>query len=77
MIDAFNLGALFDPEIGADNLALVDCLVWDQPRRVSHREIDDLAKACARGLKGRGLGTGDAVAILSANRLEFLVAYMV
>ena len=76
MIDAFNLGALFDPELGADNLALVDCLVWDQPRRVSHREIDDLAKACARGLKARGLGTGDAVAILSANRLEFLVAYM-
>jgi long-chain acyl-CoA synthetase len=73
---AYNLGALFDPELGGDNLALIDCRDWDAPRHYSHREIDDLGNACARGLVQRGLVKGDAVAILSANRAEFLVAFL-
>ncbi len=76
MIKATNLGALFDPERGGDNLALIDCFEWQAPRRYSHREIDDLANACARGLAGRGLNPGDAVAILSANRAAFLISYL-
>ena len=76
MNTAYNLGALFDPELGGDNLALIDCLDWDAPRQYSHREIDDLANACARGLLGRGLTKGDAVAIVSANRAEFLIAFL-
>jgi acyl-CoA synthetase (AMP-forming)/AMP-acid ligase II len=76
MIPAYNLGALFDPELGGDNLALIDCLDWDAPRHYSHREIDDAANACARGLRGRGLVAGDAVAIMSANRAEFLIAFL-
>ncbi len=76
MITADNLGALFDPELGGDNPALIDCRNWDAPRRYSHRELDDLANACARGLLARGLVRGDAVAILSANRAEFLIAYL-
>ena len=76
MISAYNLGALFDPELGGDNPALIDCLDWDAPRYYSHREIDDAANACARGLLRRGLVRGDGVAILSANRAEYLIAYL-
>ncbi|MDP6688624.1 MAG: class I adenylate-forming enzyme family protein [Alphaproteobacteria bacterium] len=76
MISAYNLGALFDPELGGDNLALIDCRNWDNPREYSHRELDDSGNACARGLLDRGLARGDSVAILSANRAEFLIAYL-
>ncbi len=76
MIDPFNLGVLFDPDLGGDNLAIVDCRIWQAPREYSHRQIDDLTNACARGLLNRGLSAGDAVAILSANRVEFFAAYM-
>lgn len=76
MITAYNLGALFDPQLGGDNLALIDCQDWNAPREYSHRDIDDLANACARGLRGRGLVRGDTVAMLSANRAEYLIAYL-
>jgi len=76
MISAYNLGALFDPNLGGDNLALIDCRDWDNPTEYTHREIDDAANACARGLLARGLIKGDTVAILSANRAEFLISYL-
>jgi len=75
-----NLGDLIDRSKDPSAIALIDCLDWDHPREYSHAEIDRLADACARGLlEGRGAGArlerGDAVAILSANRAEFLIAY--
>ena len=76
MLQATNLGSLFDPELGGDNPAIIDCLDWQAPRTFSHREIDTLADACARGLAGRGLKPGDAVAILSANRAAYLISYL-
>ena len=76
MIKAYNLGALFDPALGADNLAIIDCLDWDAPRESSHRQIDEMVNSVARGLQQRDLRVGDAVAILSANRTEFLVTYL-
>ena len=75
MIDAYNLGALFDPELGGDRTALIDCRDWEEPREYSHRQIDDLANACARGLSARGLVRGNTVGILSANRAEYLIAF--
>ena len=75
MIEAYNLGALFDPELGGDRTALIDCRDWERPSEYSHRQIDDQANACARGLLARGLVRGDSVAILSANRAEYLIAY--
>lgn len=70
-----NLGDLADPNKDPASVALIDCLDWDQPREYTHGEIDRLADACARGLAKRGLKRGESVAILSANRVEFLVAY--
>ena len=75
MIEAYNLGALFDPDLGGDRTALIDCRNWEQPREYSHRQINDLANACARGLSARGLARGDSVGILSSNRAEYLIAY--
>ena len=69
-----NLGDYFRPE-AEDTTAVIDCLDWTLPRTVTHGEMDRLAKAVARGLVRRGLKRGDAVAILSANRAEFLAAY--
>ena len=71
-----NLGALFDPTIGGENPALIDCRLWVESRLYSHREINELANACARGLLARGFSRGDSVAILSANRAEFIIAYL-
>lgn len=75
MIETENLGYLYDPAF-ADDIALIDCRNWDTPREYTHRQIQDAAGACARGLLGRGLRRGDAVALLSANRAEFLIGYL-
>ena len=76
MTQAYNLGALYDARTGGDGIALIDVLDWDNPRTYSHREIDDAANALARGLLKRGLVRGDAVAILSANRAEFVISFL-
>ena len=42
--------------------------------RWSFGELDGLANAFARHLAGRGVGAGDRVAVMTANRVEFVVA---
>jgi acyl-CoA synthetase (AMP-forming)/AMP-acid ligase II len=76
MIQSYNLGALYDAQVGGERPALIDLLDWNRPREYSHRELDDAANAVARGLLKRGLVRGDAVAILSANRAEFVIAFL-
>lgn len=71
-----NLGNLLDRSRPAEAIAVIDCREWEHPREYSYGELDRLATACARGLLGRGLRRGDAVAILSGNRAEFLIAYL-
>ncbi|MCW5605464.1 MAG: acyl--CoA ligase [Burkholderiales bacterium] len=76
MTKAYNLGALYDPQIAGTGTALIDVLHWESPRTYSHPEIDDAANALARGLLGQRLRRGDAVAILSANRAEFMISFL-
>ena len=75
MIQTKNLGYLFDPQFSND-IALVDCRDWENPREYTHQEIEAAANACARGLLKRGLRRGDSVALLAANRAEFLISYL-
>jgi acyl-CoA synthetase (AMP-forming)/AMP-acid ligase II len=72
----YNFGALYDPALAGDGIALIDVLDWEHPRTYSHRDIDDLANAVARGLLKRRLARGDRVAILSSNRAEFVISFL-
>jgi acyl-CoA synthetase (AMP-forming)/AMP-acid ligase II len=76
MTQAYNFGALYDPEIAGEGAAIIDTLDWDHPRTWSHKEIDALANAVARGLLARGLARGDSVAMLSANRVELVAGFL-
>lgn len=80
MIATDNLGALYDPALheatGGASLALVDLLDRQSPREYTHRQVEDAANAFARGLLGSGLEPGDAVAIVSSNRAEYLFAFL-
>ncbi|MBT5107244.1 MAG: acyl--CoA ligase [Rhodospirillaceae bacterium] len=75
MADLFNLGDLIDPVADMDKTALIDLKDPEDPREYSFRDIDAAANAVARGLVKRGFQRGDRIAILSANRMEFMTAY--
>ncbi|MFT7576851.1 MAG: long-chain acyl-CoA synthetase [Alphaproteobacteria bacterium] len=75
MIETKNLGVLYDAAF-SDEIALVDCRDWEVPREYTHRQIEEAANACARGLLKRGLKPGASVALLSSNRAEFLISYL-
>ncbi|MBC7779496.1 MAG: acyl--CoA ligase [Proteobacteria bacterium] len=59
-----------------DRIALIDLNDWARPREYTHRQCDALADAFARGLIRSGGERGDAIAIVSANRAEFLIAFL-
>ena len=66
-----NLGALTRGDRDLDKVAIID-LGTGQERRFSYRDFEGQANAVARSLVARGLVRGDRVAILSANRFEYL-----
>lgn len=72
---AVNLGDLKDPATPGDRVALIDQKEWEAPRTLTHAELDAACNAAARGFVQYGLERGQAIAILSANRSEFLIAY--
>ena len=66
-----NLGSLISTDRDFNKIAIID-LGTGQERRFSYRDFEEQANAVARALTARGLARGDRVAILSANRFEYL-----
>jgi len=72
----YNLGAAF-PRCGErDAPALIDLGDAAGPRTWTFGALDAAIGALARGLTARGLTVGDRVAIVSANRAEYLVSFL-
>ena len=70
-----NLGDLIDRSRDLAKTAIIDLGGEAGPREFSYEALDDMANGVARALLGRGLERGDRVAILSANRAEYLATY--
>ena len=75
MPDFYNLGDLIDRTRDLDKVAIIDLGGETSPREVTFRALDAMANGVARALLARGLKRGDRVAILSANRSEYLATY--
>src|SRR2546429_6135790 len=69
-----NLGDLIPRDRDLDKIAIID-LGGRLAREVSYGQLDSMANDVARALTRRGFARGERVAILSANRAEYLAAY--
>src|SRR6266545_3311932 len=69
-----NLGDLVRRDRDLGKIAVID-LGGEFARELSYAHLDAMANGVARALCRRGLARGDRVAILSANRAEYLAAY--
>jgi acyl-CoA synthetase (AMP-forming)/AMP-acid ligase II len=70
----FNLGDLIQRNRDLEKTAIIDLSGDRAPREFTYAQMDETARGVARALLARGLTRGDRVAILSANRAEYLAA---
>jgi long-chain acyl-CoA synthetase len=70
-----NLGDLICLDRDLTKIAIIDLGGEAPERQFTYGDLDAIANGVARSLLARGLQRGERVAILSANRVEYLAAY--
>ncbi len=70
-----NLGDLIERDRDLAKVAIVDLGGAPTPRELTFAQLDAMANGVARALGKRGLQRGDRVALLAANRAEYIAAY--
>ena len=70
-----NLGDLTGRDRDLSKVAIIDLGGEQAPREFTFAQLDAMANGVARALTKRGLQRGDRVAILAANRAEYIAAY--
>ena len=75
MSNFVNLGDLINRDRDPAKTAVIDLGGDEMPIEYCFAELDGMTMAVARALKKRGFVRGDRIAIVSANRIEFLAAY--